>query len=166
MGTSSDSIGHERLEPALVRAASCDDVEALANVLERARDNGQFGPAFLRIGFLRGVEQGSIAATEYLLQAGADPNAPSFNKKPPALLRAIHRERYRIVRLLLDHGASLEIVDENGRTPLMTAAWRGMIDILFLLIARGANINARDFRRRNNGCKANEQDNLGRTPLH
>ncbi|KAL4893515.1 ankyrin repeat-containing domain protein [Aspergillus ambiguus] len=180
-----------RLEPALLRAVASNDVEALVRVLEHARRNGQFGPRFLLIGLLRSVERGCVATTRRLLQVGANPDLPSSNKRPQALLRAIHRENHQIIHLLLDHGASLEIVDKNGCTPLMTAAWKSSVQILQLLIQRGANIHARDLRKRNalhsvaankeyqgrsgldtvqlllkNDCNPNEQDELGRTPLH
>ena len=42
------------------------------------------------------------------------------------------------VRRFLDHGADVSVVDNNGKTPLHYACWRGHRDIVQLLIAYGA----------------------------
>jgi ankyrin repeat protein len=50
------------------------------------------------------------------------------------------------VRQMLDHGADVNAVDPLGRTPLMYAAASDLLplDIVKLLVERGANINAKD----------------------
>ncbi|RYP08517.1 hypothetical protein DL764_001848 [Monosporascus ibericus] len=57
-----------------------------------------------------------------------------------------------IVRLLLDHGADVNLVDLNGWTALHTAALQGHETIMKLLLEKGADINVKD-------CN-------GRTALH
>ena len=186
------SDGHERLEPRLLRAAAADDVDGLRSVIALAHDYGQFNDNFLRIGLMRSAERGCVAATEFLLGLGAKTDVASNRLSP--LLRAVERDHYPIVRLLLDYGASPDTADKEGRTALMTAAWRNNADILQLLIMRGANVNARDLRRRNalhnlaadKACRwgwgdevvalllrtdcridgPDGRDELGRTPLH
>ncbi|KAJ5627668.1 hypothetical protein N7490_009896 [Penicillium lividum] len=190
--SSMTSEGHERLEPRLLRAAENDDVEALQNTITLAREYGQFSENFLRIALMRSAERNRIATTEYLLKLGAKTDVPSNRLSP--LLRAVERDHYQIVRLLLDAGASPDSTDKEGRTALMTAAWKNHADILQLLIMRGANVNARDLRKRNvlhnlaadkecswgwgddivrlllrTDCKidgVDGQDELGRSPLH
>ncbi|KAJ5082705.1 hypothetical protein N7532_011748 [Penicillium argentinense] len=190
--SSMTSDGHERLEPRLLRAAEHDDIDSLQKILTLAKEYGQFGDNFLRVGVMRSAERGSVAATEFLLKAGAKTDVTGNRLSP--LLRAVERDHYQIVRLLLDHGASPDSTDKEGRTALMTAAWRNHADILQLLIIRGANVNARDHRKRNamhnlaadkhrqwgwteeivslllrTDCQIDGvegRDELGRTPLH
>ncbi|KAJ5167207.1 uncharacterized protein N7482_005988 [Penicillium canariense] len=186
------SNGHERLEPRLVRAAENNDLESLRKVIALAREHDQFSDNFLRVGLMRSAERGCVAATEFLLQLGAKTDVSGGRTSP--LLRAVDRDHYQIVRLLLDHRASLDTTDKDGRTALMTAAWKNHADVLQLLIMRGANVNARDHRKRNalHNLAADKeclwgwgdeivmlllktdcciegidgQDELGRTPLH
>ncbi|KAJ5682664.1 hypothetical protein N7462_005829 [Penicillium macrosclerotiorum] len=190
--SSMTSDGHERLEPRLLKAVQNNDVEGLRNVIALARENGQFSDNFLRVGIMRSAERGCIAATECLLQLGAKTDVAGNRLSP--LLRAVERDHYQIVRLLLDYGASPDTADKEGRTALMTAAWKNHADVLQLLIMRKANVNARDHRKRNvlhnlaadkecrwswgdeivalllrTACQVDGvdgQDELGRTPLH
>lgn len=184
----SDNTG--RLEPKLLRAAEQDDTDTLRQIVEEARSNGQFSDNFLRIGLMRGATRGCVSATQYLLSQGAKTDVEGNQISP--LLRAVERNHIRVVQLLLDYGASPEIRDKKGRTPLMTAAWQNHWHMLHLLICRGADVNGTDLRRRNvmhnlaadkqcdwgedviqlllnTDCKIDGkegQDELGRTPLH
>jgi ankyrin repeat protein/Mg2+ and Co2+ transporter CorA len=183
------SDGHERLEPRLLRAAENDDADSLRKVLALAREYGQFSDNFLRVGLMRSAERGCVNATEFLLNQKARTDVTGNRLSP--LLRAVERDHYQIVRLLLDHGASPDSQDKDGRTAIMTAAWLNQADILQLLIMRGANVNALDHRKRNalhnlaadkecrwgwgeeivemllrTDCLIDGQDELGRTPLH
>jgi ankyrin repeat protein len=186
------SDSHERLEPRLLRAAESNDIDSLKKTLALAQEYNQLNDNFLRIGLMRSAERACVAATEYLLTLGAKTDVPSNRASP--LLRAVERDHYEIVRLLLDHGACPNSADKEGRTALMTAAWKNHADILHLLIMRGADVNKRDLRRRNalhnlaadKACRwgwgdevvglllrteclidgPGGQDELGRTPLH
>lgn len=56
-------------------------------------------------------------------------------------------ERQReCVRLLLDRGAEIDVVDQSGITPLMHAAWFGCLPAFRLLLERGASMSKRDQR--------------------
>ena len=46
-------------------------------------------------------------------------------------------------------GAETEVDDDNGRTPLLTAAASGKIEALFKLLDRGADIEAFDTSNKN-----------------
>lgn len=184
-----------RLEPRLLRAVEHDDLDTLRHVVALARDNGQFGDAFLRVGLMRSCDRDKADPTKYLLGLGAKTDAGGGGgggNRPSPLLRAVERNHPRIVQLLLEHGASAEARDKKGRTALMTAAWRNHWHILQVLIQRGADVNAKDHRGRNvlhnlaadkqcdwgedvvelllkTSCRvdgAMGQDELGRTPLH
>lgn len=190
--SSMTSDGHERLEPRVLRAVENDDIPALENVLALAHEYGQYTDNFLRTALMRSAERNRVHATEHLLRLGAKTDVA--NNRATPLLRAVDRDHYEIVRLLLDAGASPNTTDKEGRSALMTAAWKNHADTLQLLITRGADVNARDHRRRNAlhnlaadkecrygwdegivrlllraGCKVSgleAQDELGRTPLH
>ena len=49
---------------------------------------------------------------------------------------------------LLDAGADINAVNEADFTALHGAAFRGLNEVIKILVDRGANINARDFRGR------------------
>jgi len=50
-----------------------------------------------------------------------------------------------LARLLLDAGAPIDPEDKNGMTPLMFAARSGRIDMVRLLLERGADPGKTDF---------------------
>ncbi|MCB1967616.1 MAG: ankyrin repeat domain-containing protein, partial [Candidatus Accumulibacter sp.] len=62
----------------------------------------------------------------------------------PALVQAAGRGDLTEIRALLDAGAEIDVTDALGRTPLHMAAFYGNPKTSALLIARGANIEARD----------------------
>ncbi|CAG8884527.1 unnamed protein product, partial [Penicillium egyptiacum] len=45
----------------------------------------------------------------------------------------------KIVRLLLDHGANVDCQNKNGWTPINAAADEGFLEIVELLIKKGAD---------------------------
>ncbi|CAG8945549.1 unnamed protein product [Penicillium salamii] len=186
---SSITSDKERLEPRLLRAAENNDVPSLQQILHLATENNQLTDNFLRIGLMRSAERACLSTTEYLLSQGAKTDVAGNRASP--LLRAVERDHYQIVKLLLDAGADPDTSDKEGRTALMTAAWKNHVDILRLLIVRGADVNACDGRLRNalhnlaadkecrwgwgeevvrylisGGCFVRGRDELGRTPLH
>src|SRR5207244_5324984 len=52
------------------------------------------------------------------------------------------------VKLLLDAGADVNAVNEADFTALHGAAYRGLNEVIQILVEHGANINARDYRGR------------------
>jgi ankyrin repeat protein len=97
-----------------------------------------------------------------LLEKGADINLrnPRSGETPlcaaagmPMLIAPI-RYKYRneeVVRILLEKGANINTPNNNGETPLSTAAVLGKVKLVRLLLTNNANINSRD--------------NKGKTPL-
>lgn len=82
---------------------------------------------------------GSTAVIKALLVAGADPNV----RDPACGLTVMHdaaREGFvDSVRVLADHGADANIVDEQGNLPLHLAARKGHLEVIQLVIGRTAN---------------------------
>ena len=88
----------------------------------------------------------------------------------------------KIVRLLIQKGADVNVRDQYGDTPLHQALWGADFDkIAWLLIQQGANVNARDKEGKTplhkardskivqlliqKGADVNARDKKGRTPL-
>ena len=78
-----------------------------------------------------------------LLEAGADANAPSRDDLPP-LHQAVMGGATGAVAALLAREADPNLVDaRKGNTALMLAANRGYLDIMRLLLGRGARVDLR-----------------------
>jgi ankyrin repeat protein len=81
---------------------------------------------------------------------------PAFNAPiiwgPNALVSAALKQDWETVWKLIDAGASVESINEQGVTPLMIAAQQGNLEMLRALIERQARVDFTDFE--------------GRTALH
>jgi ankyrin repeat protein len=84
-----------------------------------------------------------IACVEQLLKLGADPNLVDANGATALMWAIPDRQK---VRALVEHGANVNSRSTNlGRTPLLIAAASpGTVDLLDLLLARGADLRATD----------------------
>jgi ankyrin repeat protein len=98
---------------------------------------------------IKAADEGDTAAVARLLAAGADPNALASGRDPSgkafqttALIEAAGEGRPETVRLLLDAGADPSLANGEGFAPLMGAALRGQLEVLRLLLARGAAADA------------------------
>jgi ankyrin repeat protein len=97
------------------------------------------------------VKGGDGPAIRRLLAAGGDPNASVMAQRGPsgevyqttALCTAARHCQLEAARLLLDAGADPSLRSEGG-TPLMEAAVGGPLEVLRLLLARGAALDAAD----------------------
>ena len=89
------------------------------------------------------------AVAPLLLARGADPNLQDYRGN--TLLHLLATEKGRtdpstVVRLLLSHGAGLEIRNRQHETPLMAAVARKNVKVAQLLIEAGADVNVSSKR--------------------
>jgi len=75
-----------------------------------------------------------------LLESGAHPNASCGRADYFALERAVSADRLDVVKLLLDFKADINGTDDDEETPLIQASRLLRLDIVNLLLARGADV--------------------------
>ena len=85
---------------------------------------------------LDAVKRGRIYQVKFLLETGTEDVNKTDDNKQTALMKAIflpdkmQRTRYKIVKVLLEHGARVNVVDREGKTALMWACIRGQEEIV------------------------------------
>ena len=95
-------------------------------------------------------KRGHDEAARWLLENGADVNATGLRS-----IRELHRaidQRHEIAQVVLEHGANVNLKDDDGWTALHGAAACGEIGVAKLIL-RLSNANLKD------------RDNAGYTPL-
>jgi len=83
---------------------------------------------------------------EFLIQQRVDPDGDS--EKPPLIITAARHEDGRILQLLLDAGAKLDVAEEDGFTPLMSAVNAGATTPIAILRKRGVSLTTTDKKSR------------------
>lgn len=68
----------------------------------------------------------------------------TLNKNNTYLLNAVAENNTKVVAKILESNPDLEIKDNEGRTPLMIAAYNGANNMATMLITAGANVNTQD----------------------
>ena len=79
----------------------------------------------------------------YLLEEhGVPVNARAMAEQTSGMHEAARQNFTELAKRLLDYGASVELRDRDGMTPLHWAAWYGHLDIMELLLRHGAPLEA------------------------
>lgn len=120
-------------------AADAGDLDALTWHLARGRGSTPSLAGFAPIH--HAAAHGRDDAIELLLRAGASVNQRSGHgcEGTTALHCAIAGGHATTVDLLLSRGASTRATDEAGYTPLLLAAELGLLPVVKLLLAHGAD---------------------------
>ena len=94
------------------------------------------------------IENNRTMIMELLLQSGIfDVDGVTKNKGDSFLATAVKTGNIDIVKLLLKHGADVNIPNNNFRTAIFHAVESGDLEIMKILIASGAKIDVRGKRR-------------------
>jgi len=91
---------------------------------------------------------GLLEVVRILVEHGANVNAPAGRGETPLHLASCPAGYPEIVEFLLLHGASIEAPQNNGATALHQAVLAGNAKVVELLLAKGANPNAKSKRDR------------------
>ena len=106
--------------------------------------------------FIRAAQSGDLALMKLLLAHGADPKAKiDFGDTALSAVAGIGwvegvtyehspEESVEVMRLLLDLGLDPNSQNRDLRTPLMGAAHKGRVEMIQLLVDRGAKLDMRD----------------------
>ena len=107
--------------------------------------------------FLRAAQSGDLTLLRLLLEHGADPSIATTNRTTPLMVASgigwvegvtyewSREDTLDTVRLLIEVGADVNAVDDDGRTALHGAAHKGRNDIVRVLVDHGADLAARDY---------------------
>jgi ankyrin repeat protein len=138
--------------PLILAARRAGNSRAVRLLLERGADATERNDAGVS-SVLAGAASGDVEAVRLLLDAGAKADDLPKSSKPRAtdifarirtpLMWAASHNDVRMVRLLLDHKADPNQATYFGN-PLSHACWSDALEAAELLLARGANVNARD----------------------
>ena len=125
-------------------AALGGDSELVKMLLEMGADPNQKSQLG-RTPVCEAVYTRRLGAARVLLEAGADPNVRPHTGAPP-LLEAGIRGSLQIMRLLVPYRADPNVTTDYGQryTALMHAAEGGDVDLVRMLVERGADIEATD----------------------
>lgn len=103
--------------------------------------------------FLLAADTADVPLMRLLVELGADPHLPNADNCPPLLAAAgigtlapgeeagTEAEALEAVRLLLELGADVNAVDDNGETAMHGAAYKSLPKMVQFLANHGADIN-------------------------
>ena len=139
------------------------DPNVLINSTPRARMREGSPRIVYATALMRAAHSGDIELVKLLLAHGADPHIISADRETTLMsaagegfINGYHRqrspaERLAVVKLLVDLGEDVNAADGYGITALMDAANLGDIEVVRYLISKGADLDAHDLGKKNDG---------------
>jgi hypothetical protein len=91
-----------------------------------------------KVSLIQASEQGDLALVHSILATGVDIDAVDERGRT-AVMAATHGNHPGVVKALIDAGANIHIQDNMKDNPFLYAGAEGLLDILRLTIAAGAN---------------------------
>lgn len=143
----------------LVKAAGAGDllkVKELVSAKAKLDGRGQYGYTPLTAA----IAGDHLEVALYLIEAGASVTVTDKGGTDPLSWAAIRsgwvmkHQNVKLATALLDKGAAIDACNKDGFTPLLWAANRGAVKLVELLIARGADVNAKTTEKYNAGRNA------------
>ncbi|MBI3934719.1 MAG: ankyrin repeat domain-containing protein [Acidobacteria bacterium] len=139
------SLAAAGMDLRLVDAARSGDKKAVRALLDQGADV-KASQADGATALAWAVYHDDLETAELLIAAGADVNAANdYGVSPLAL--ACTNQNPVMVETLLKAGANPKTAQWTGETPLMTATRLGTVEVVNLLLAHGADVNAKESRR-------------------
>jgi len=134
---------HDYLERLLARLQR--DWRATLPLFDAFHQSAELAPTEVHE-FVQAVQAGDEARVRELLAAdsGLARAKASDADQTPALFLAVDTKQTQVVRALLEHGADWRITTRSGWTVLARACSDSTPEIVDLLLASGADLNARD----------------------
>lgn len=139
------------------------DPNAVINSTPRARMREGSPRIVFATAIMRAAFSGDIELVKLLLAHGADPHIISSDRETTLMaacgtgfINGYHRlrppaERLEVVKLLVGMGEDVNAADNYGITPLMVAANLGDLNVVKYLVEKGADLNAHDLGKKNDG---------------
>ena len=90
-------------------------------------------------GLLLAAEHGKTVSVEKLLKHNVGVNVRSVQTLETPLIMAAKNGHWKVVELLLERGADVDLEDWNNNTALMQAIRNGHVEVVRILTERGAN---------------------------
>ncbi|KAF7535702.1 hypothetical protein G7054_g5189 [Neopestalotiopsis clavispora] len=87
------------------------------------------------------VKEGHEDRVRFLLDSGAQVDVSGDSEQRTPLSLAVSHGFKAVTRVLLEHGAQVENVDDEGYTPLAKASELGYVDIMTYLLSHGAKVS-------------------------
>jgi len=121
--------------------------ELLLNKGANANSADSFGLAPLHLAVC--CKDVDLSFIENFIQKGADINYGSASDGLTSLHHAISCGADDVARLLIEKGANVNALAEDGTSPLILAAKKDSVFIAKFLLEKGADVDWRDFKKKN-----------------
>lgn len=90
---------------------------------------------------IEAVRKQDSSLVQQLINAGVDIDTVIPGRSGTALISAVKTKNIVMVRLLLSNGANVNLINNDGESPLLFAAYQGDENLIKILLKAGANPN-------------------------